>query len=46
MGVHQSARGLKRRKLNAVDVELHDKDIDTFLAQIVVILKMCWMSMP
>ena len=38
IGVHQSARGLKRRKLNAVDVELHDKDIDTFLAQIVAIL--------
>ena len=46
IGVHQSARGLKRRKLNAVDVELHDKDIDTFLAQIVVIPKMCWMSLP
>ena len=46
MGGHQSARGPKRRKLNAVDVDLNDRDIDPFLAQIVAILKTCWMSMP
>ena len=46
MGGHQSARGPKRRKLNAVDVDLNDRDIDPFLAQIVAILKTRWMSMP
>ena len=46
MGGHQSGRGPKRRKLNAVDVDLDDGDIDPFLAQIVAILKTCWMSMP
>ena len=45
MGGYQSTRGPKRRKLNAVDVELDDRDIDLFLAQIVAILKSCWMSM-
>ena len=45
MGGYQSARGPKRRKLNAVDGELDDRDIDPFLAQIVAILKYCWMSM-
>ena len=46
MGGHQSARGPKRRKLNAVDVDLDDRDVDTFLAQIVYVLKTCFMSMP
>ena len=46
MDRHQSARGPKRRKLNAVDVDLNDRDIDPFLSQIVAILKTCWMSMP
>ena len=46
MGRHQSARGPNRRKLNAVDVDLDDGDVDPFLAQIVAILKTCWMSMP
>ena len=46
MGGYQSNRGPKRRELNAVDVDLDDQDIDTFLAQIVSILKTCWMSMP
>ena len=45
MGGYQSARGPKRRKLNAVDGELDDRDIEPFLAQIVAILKYCWMSM-
>ena len=45
MGGYQSARGPKRRKLNAVDGELDDRDIDPFLAQIVAILKYCLMSM-
>ena len=42
---YRTARGPKRRKLNAVDGELDDRDIDPFLAQIVAILKHCWMSM-
>ena len=46
MGGHQSARGLKRRKLNAVDADLADRYIDTVTAQIVAILKTCLMSMP
>ena len=41
VGGHQSARGPKRRKVNASDVDLNDPDIDTFLAQIVAILKKC-----
>ena len=45
MGGYQSTRGPERRKLNAVDIELDDRDIDLFLAQIVAILKSCWMSM-
>ena len=42
MGGYQSTRGPKRRKLNAVDVELDDRDIDLFLAQIVAILLAGW----
>ena len=42
----QSARCSKRRKLNVVDVDLNDRVIDTFLAQIVAILKMCLVFMP
>ena len=45
MGGYQSARGPKRRKLNVVDVELDDRDIDLFLAQILAIFKSCFMSM-
>ena len=46
MGGSQSARGPKRRKLNVVDVEVDDRDIDLFLAQILAIFKSCFMSMP
>ena len=46
MGGYQSARGPKRRKLNVVDVEVDDHDIDVFLAQIVAIFKSCFTSMP
>ena len=45
MGGYQSARSPKRRKFHAVDEELEDPDIDPFLAQIVTILKHCFMSM-
>ena len=41
----QSARCSKRRKLNVVDVDLNDRVIDTFLVQIVAILKMCLVFM-
>ena len=46
VGGHHSARGRKRRKVNASDVDLNDSDIDTFRAQIVAILKNCWMWLP
>ena len=46
VGGHQSVRGPKRRKVNASDVDRNGPDIDTSLAQIVAILKKCWMSMP
>ena len=45
LGVHQSTKGVKRRKLNPVDAELHHGDVDLFLAQIVVILRSCLMSL-
>ena len=42
----QSARCSKRRKLNVVDVDLSDERIDSFLPQIVAILKTCWLWLP
>ena len=42
----ECARSSKRRKLTVVDVDLNDRVIDTFLAQIVAILQMCLGSMP
>ena len=41
VGGHHFARGRKRRKVNASDVDLNDPDIDSSLAQIVAILKKC-----
>ena len=43
---HDFARGRKRRKVNVIDVDLSDEDIDSFLPQIVAILKNCWLWMP
>ena len=45
LGVYQATKGVKRHKLNPVDAELHHGDVDLFLAQIVVILRSCLMSM-
>ena len=43
---HDFARGRKRRKVNVIDVDLSDEDIDSFLPQIVAILKNFWLWLP